>query len=93
MATDQARTTIETDRQELAAEFAAEHGDAWPEQFGPGSFGRHELLDRVSLVSKLLEEAVVTHPACVQKPEWYGLARKACDALNDLYQQVGAEHV
>lgn len=93
MATDQARSPVETDRQELAAEYAAEHGDAWPGQFAPGSFGCHELLDRVSLVSKLLEEAIVTHPACVQKGEWYELARKASDALNELYQRVGAEHV
>ena len=93
MATDRVLSSVEKDRAEQESEFAAEHGPDWREPFAPGTFGGHELLDRLGLVSKLVDDAIVSHPACVQNPEWYALARRASEALADLYQQVGAEQL
>jgi hypothetical protein len=56
------------------------------------SAGCHELLDRTALVSDLLERHLLSHPACVARPEWYLLAERAAAALRELYQRVGAEH-
>ena len=80
------------ERRRIEAELDAE-GPGWREKFCPGSFGCHELLDRLSLISKLLDEAVVMHPACVQEPEWFALAWQASEILNDLYQRVGVKHL
>ena len=71
----------------------AEQGANWAEQYKPGTFGCHELLDRVLLTAEIVEQSVLSHPACVQNREWYALAERAVAALNDLYQQVGAEHL
>lgn len=83
----------ESDRQQLIAEFVADQGSEWSEQVGPGSFGCHELLDRTSIVLDLLERSVLSHPACVQDPEWFRLAEQASTALCELYQQVGEAHL
>lgn len=93
MATDHVKTSVEDERREIVNDLATEHGPDWGARYAPGTFGCHELLDRLSLVARLLDEAIVSHPACVQKPEWYALARRASDAVNDLYQEVGAEHL
>ncbi len=61
--------------------------------YRPGSFGCHELLDRVSLVGDLVEERILNHPACAADPAWRAIAARAADALRDLYQAVGAAHV
>jgi hypothetical protein len=45
------------------------------------------------MVSDSLERFIVSHPACVQNPEWYALARQAAEALHILYQKVGAVHL
>ena len=84
---------IEQQRQQLAGELAAESGPAWADAYRPGSPGCHELLDRAALLADLLERHILTHPACVTRPEWYLLAERAAEALHALYQQVGAEHV
>ena len=84
---------IERDRLQRAGESAAESGERWAEEHLPGTFGCHELLDRTSLVSDLLERHILEHPACVANPTWYRLAEQAADALCELYQQVGAEHL
>ena len=93
--TTQKTMTLEVDqkRQEALAEMLAEHGPNYGEQFAPGSFGCHELLDRALLAAEFVEETVLSHPACVQNAAWYALAEKAVAALNDLYQQVGAAHL
>jgi hypothetical protein len=83
--------SVEEYRLERLAELDAD-GTEWRERFAPGSFGCHELLDRVSLFMSQLDESVLDHPSCVQNSEWYALARQAVDSLNDLYQKVGAAH-
>lgn len=83
----------EHERQQLIAGLVADKGVAWAEEYRPGSFGAHELLDRTALLVDVLEKFVLTHPACVQNEEWYGLADQAFSALFDLYQQVGAAHL
>ena len=82
----------EHERQQLIDEFNA-NGPDWVEQVKPGSFGCHELLDRTALVGDMLEQYILTHPACVRNKDWYALAEQAVLALRELYQQVGAEHL
>ncbi len=84
---------VEQDRQRQARELSAESGEGWVEDYRPGSTGCHELLDRASLLADMLERHVLSHPACVARPEWYLLAEQAAAALRELYQQVGAEHL
>jgi hypothetical protein len=86
-------TFAEDDRLRQVAELDAEAGPGWAEENRPGSFGCHELLDRTALMARLLEERILTHPACVANPDWYALAEQAATALGELYQRVGAEHL
>ena len=86
-------TSTEQERQQRLTELTAEQGDEKLDQYKPGSFGCHELLDRTALVGDMVEENVLSHPACVQNPEWYALAEQAVAALRELYQRVGAEHL
>jgi hypothetical protein len=37
----------------------------------------------------MVDNYVLTHPACVQNQEWFALAEQALDALMDLYQRIG----
>lgn len=83
----------EHERQQLIEEMTAEYGSDWLEQYKPGSFGCHELLDRTSLVADTVEQYVLSHPACAQNPDWYALAEKAVTALRELYQRVGETHL
>jgi hypothetical protein len=83
----------EQERQQLSAEPTADHGPHWTEQYQPGSFGCHELLDRTALVADTVERYVLTHPACVQNQEWFALAEQAAVALRELYQRIGAVHL
>jgi hypothetical protein len=89
--------TVESDthaewRKQLEA-VAAEEGPGWEDRYRPGSFGCHELLDRVNLLGDLVEEKVLGHPACALRAEWYELAVGAVEALRELYQRVGADHL
>jgi hypothetical protein len=84
---------VEQQRLDAINELIAEHGPNWAEQFAPGTFGCHELLDRAILAAEMVEQSVLSHPACAQNREWYALAERAVAALNDLYQAVGAEHL
>jgi hypothetical protein len=83
----------EQERQQRIEELAAEDGPRWSDKFRPGSFGCHELLDRTSMVAGLLDQYVISHPACVLDPEWYALARQASEALAELYHRIGARHL
>jgi hypothetical protein len=83
----------ESDRQQLIEELKAKHGENWAAGYKPGTFGCHELLDRVSLLANTLEDALLTHPALAQNATWYALASQAATALQELYQRVGAEHL
>ena len=80
-------------RQQLLDELAADHGPHWMEQYEPGSFGCHELLDRTALAAETVERYVRTHPACVQNREWFALAEQAVTTLQELYQRIGAAHL
>lgn len=83
---------VEKERQQRITELM-DQGSHWVEQNKPGSFGCHELLDRTSLVAALVEQQVLSHPACIQNRDWFALAEQAVSALRDLYQQVGAAHL
>ncbi|MCI0642022.1 MAG: hypothetical protein L0Y72_11975 [Gemmataceae bacterium] len=61
--------------------------------FVPGGFGCHELLDRAMIMAKMTEKYVLEHAACSQNVEWQALAEKAVEALNELYQRIGATHL
>lgn len=84
---------VEQERRQRIDELAAQQGSNWQEQYRPGSSGCHELLDRVSLIADLVESSILSHPACAQFPEWFVLANRATDALQQLYQQIGAVHL
>jgi len=86
-------TEVEQERRRRLDELAAEYGAGLAEQYGPGSFGCHELLDRTSWVGDNVEEAILNHPSCAMNPEWYALAEQAVAALRALYQRVGADHL
>ena len=88
-----AATNTERERQQQLTELAAEHGPDWQEQYKPGSFGCHELLDRAALLADMVEEQVLCHPSCALNPSWYALAEQAAAALRELYRSVGAEHM
>lgn len=83
----------EADRQERIAELVRDDGPDWAAPYIPGSFGCHELLDRTSLLADALEEQIVSHPSCLQNPEWFALADEAISALRALYQRIGSEHL
>jgi hypothetical protein len=83
---------LEKDRQAYISDVRDEEDD-FDEMSKPGSFGCHELLDRTALIMNNVEEFIVSHPACLNNKEWFALARKASEALHELYQQVGAAHL
>lgn len=87
------RPDAEAERLRLANELASDSGPDWAAGFRSGTPGCHELMDRASILSDMLERHLLTHPACVADPEWYALADRAASALRELYQRVGAEHL
>ena len=91
----QAVTLLDTEqeRQRYIDEMSADHGPDWREQYQPGSFGCHELLDRTALVADLAERYLLSHPACFQDADWFALAERAVAALQELYQSVGEKHL
>ncbi len=84
---------IEKERQRLIGEIRLECGPEWDVPYQPGSFGCHELLDRTSQLADQLEKSILDHPACIRDPEWFALATRAVNALRELYQRVGSEHL
>jgi len=84
---------VEKDRLQRIEELNADHDPDWWDEYRPGSFGCHELLDRTSLAMSALDEWVLSHPACVGNERWFALAQRAFDALAELYQGVGAAHL
>jgi hypothetical protein len=83
----------ERERREKLRDAAEDAPAEYLTQFAPGTFGCHELLDRLLVVGDTVEEHVLDHPACLANPEWYGLANQAVKALRELYQRVGAAHL
>ena len=86
-------TDVEQSRQQRLDELREDYGVDWVGQYKPGSFGCHELLDRVAMSADLLERQVLSHPSCVQNAEWYALAEQAISTLNHLYQKIGDTHL
>jgi hypothetical protein len=84
---------LERERQQRIEELMAEHGAQWSEQYKPGSFGCHELLDRTSMAGDIVEQYVLSHPACAQNQDWFALADQAVAALRELYQRIGEAHL
>jgi hypothetical protein len=85
--------TTEQDRKHRLSELVAESGSQQLEQYKPGSFGCHELLDRTAVLGDLIESTILSHPACVQNSEWYAIADQAAGLLRELYQRIGADHL
>jgi hypothetical protein len=56
-------------------------------------FGRHEVLHMSSFLMGTVWEHLVEHPAVAERPDWLALSKKAHQALFDLYQAIGAEHL
>ena len=90
---DEADETIRQEWQERLALTATEQEPGWEDQYKPGSFGCHELLDRATLLGDMLEAQVLGHPSCALREEWHRLASHAVEALRELSQKVGAEHL
>lgn len=80
------------ERAERIRELAAAHGPDWATQFKPGTLGGHELLDRAWIVGDIVENLLLSHPACVANPDWFALSYRATSILRELYQQIGAAH-
>ena len=72
---------------------AADQEPGWEARYKPGSFGCHELLDRAQLLGDLAEAQLLGHPACALDAEYHRLASEAVEALRELYQRVGADHL
>lgn len=61
--------------------------------FDPGSFGCHEALHMASVLMEMVDERLCQHPSVIANEEWEELAERACSALSDLYQAIGAKHL
>ena len=83
----------ERERQQYIEGLIAEHGPQWSDPYKPGSFGCHELMDRTSMAGDIVEQYVLSHPACAQNQEWFALADQAVTALRELYQRIGEVHL
>lgn len=45
------------------------------------------------MAGDIVEQYVLSHPACAQKADWFALAEQAVAALRELYQRIGEEHL
>ena len=61
--------------------------------WAPRTFGCHEALHMASVLAEMVEERLVDHPSIMLRSEWRELATRACDALHELYQVIGREHL
>jgi hypothetical protein len=86
-------TEIERERLERVEDLVAEDGPEWHSHAVPGTFACHELLDRTMIAFNLVEEMILSHPACVGNRDWYALAYRAFKALESLYEKVGEQHL
>jgi len=58
-----------------------------------GDYHMHEALDRASLLMDIVEDSLGSHPVIKSHPEWEKKLEEAHQALFDLYQMIGAEHL
>lgn len=80
------------DKNETTADDIAER-DRIAKNYRPGTFGCHELLHITMVARDFVEEHVSNHPTIGLNREWEALAEKATDALFELYQAIGKEHL
>jgi hypothetical protein len=62
---------------------------AFKSMFDLGGFGGHELRDRSHLISTMVDDFLLNHPAALLNPELYEQATKASRAVAKLYEMVG----
>ncbi len=62
-------------------------------RYAPGSFGCHEAMHMASALTSAVSRELLEHGAVLAKPEWFALANRAADALNDLHQAIAAVHM
>ena len=65
--------------------------DAEKNNFGPGSFGFHELVDRSSVVMDTWASHVQDHPSCQRNPHLKKLADQVMQLMFDFYQASAFE--
>ncbi len=58
-----------------------------PDSFEPGSYGFHEMIDRLALISALFSREIVGHPAA-DHPKLAKQIAKVDAALADLYNRA-----
>lgn len=56
-------------------------------------YGTHEVLYMASFLAGAVDEELVEHISIRSRPEWKEIATNARDALIELYQAIGAEHL
>lgn len=56
-------------------------------------YHHHEALHASSMVLSIVEEHIMEHPAVSEIPKRKELADKAHQALFDLYQLIGSQHI
>lgn len=54
---------------------------------------RHEALDRTHMISGMIEMFLLEHPYIKDDPVKTKIAEEAYGWLQDLYQQIGEEHL
>lgn len=74
------------------ADVHATDNDSKPD-FSPGTMGCHEALHMASFLASAVDQELREHPAIQRNPEWLRLAETATEALADLYQKIGADHL
>jgi hypothetical protein len=45
------------------------------------------------MAGDIVEQYVLSHPACAQNQDWFALADQAVSALRELYQRIGEAHL
>ena len=57
------------------------------------NYARHELLHMSLFLAEAVHDQLTSRPLVQQTPEWKALAETANEALYDLYQAIGGQHL
>jgi hypothetical protein len=57
------------------------------------NYGRHEVMHMASFLMCAVDTELCEHEQIKNNPEWFKLADAALQALFDLYQAIGREHM
>jgi hypothetical protein len=68
-----------------------ERGEDIEARFGLGSYGFHEIIDRLHVIRSNWEEHVVNHPSVVMDRQRFRQAREIGDIIADFYQDCALE--